>query len=118
MFYEKFLDLCISRNISPSAAAQEAGFSNAASTDWKNGAKPRKANLKKLANYFNVPVEYFDDEPIAGIKKDPAETGEVNVTDKEIKFALFGGDEDVPEEAYEDVKRYAEFVKEKYKAKF
>lgn len=72
MFYEKFLDLCVQRNISPSAAAQEAGFSNAAATDWKNGAKPRKANMKKLANYFNVPVEYFDGDPIAGIEKAPA----------------------------------------------
>lgn len=69
MFYQKFLDLCIERNISPSAAAQSAGFSNAAATDWKNGAKPRATNLKKLANYFGVPVEYFNGDGDAGIQK-------------------------------------------------
>lgn len=71
MFYEKFLELCNSRHIAPSTAAQEAGFSNAAATDWKNGCKPRKKNLQKLANYFGVPVEYFNGDPIAGIKKEP-----------------------------------------------
>lgn len=83
MFYERFLDLCIQRNISPSAAAQEAGFSNAAATDWKNGAKPRKANMKKLANYFGVPVEYFDGDPIAGTKNAPAPK-----TDTEAKYMM------------------------------
>lgn len=33
------------------------------------------------------------------------------VTDEDIKFALFGGADGVTEEDYEDVKRYAAFVK-------
>lgn len=68
MFYEKFVNLCVSKGIAPTVAAQEAGFSNATATDWKNGSKPRKANLVKLANYFNVPVEYFSEDT----KKSPA----------------------------------------------
>lgn len=75
MFYEKFLELCVSIGKSPSTAAQEAGFSNATATDWKNGSKPRKANLLKVANYFNVPVEYFSEET----KKDPSQMAEVEV---------------------------------------
>lgn len=83
MFYEKFLKLCVERNLSPSAAAQEAGFSNAAATDWKNGAKPRKQNMMKLANYFGVPVEYFDGDPIAGTEKAP-----VPETNTEAKYMM------------------------------
>lgn len=61
MFYEKFLKLCLARNVSPSAAAKAAGFSNGAASDWKNGAIPRTSNLLKLANYFDVPLSYFND---------------------------------------------------------
>lgn len=70
MFYEKFVNLCVSKGVAPTVAAQEAGFSNATATDWKNGSKPRKANLLKLANYFDVPVEYFSDKT----EKSPAPT--------------------------------------------
>ena len=66
MFYEKFFELCNSRHIAPSTAAQEAGFSNAAATDWKNGCKPRKKNLQRLADYFNVPIEYFNENSTEG----------------------------------------------------
>ena len=32
-------------------------------------------------------------------------------TEDEIKFALFGGDEDISDEQYEEVKKYADYVK-------
>lgn len=86
MFYEKFLELCVSVGKSPSTAAQEAGFSNAAATDWKNGSKPRKANLLKLANYFNVPVEYFFEET----EKDPSQMAEVSPVKKNLLKAVDG----------------------------
>lgn len=62
MFYDKFLALCIKRNMSPSAAAIDAGFSNAAAAGWKKGAVPRDSAVKKLAAYFGVPVSYFSEE--------------------------------------------------------
>ena len=37
------------------------------------------------------------------------------VTDDDIKFALFGGDEEITDEMYEEVKSFAEYVKQKYK---
>ena len=36
-------------------------------------------------------------------------------TDDDIKFALFGGEKGISDEAYEDVKRFAAFIKDKYK---
>lgn len=62
MFYDKFLTLCIKKNMSPSAAAIDAGFSNAAAAGWKKGATPRGSAVKKLADYFGVPVSYFSEE--------------------------------------------------------
>lgn len=62
MFYDKFLELCIKNNLSPSAAAIDAGFSNAAAAGWKKGASPRPSAIKRIAVYFGVPVSYFSED--------------------------------------------------------
>ena len=107
MFYEKFLDLCVARNISPSAAAQDAGFSNAAATDWKNGAKPRKANLIKLAKYFNVSVEYFEES--TDIKKDLAKDDEVVRSDMQEEIIQYA--DQASEEEQKKVLDYIRFLR-------
>lgn len=38
-------------------------------------------------------------------------------TDDDIKFALFGGEEEITDEMYDEVKNFAEYVKQKYKNK-
>lgn len=80
MFYDKFLALCIKRNMSPSAAAIDAGFSNAAAAGWKKGAVPRDSAVKKLADYFGVPVSYFSEEaPETEKAPMPNDIGEENI---------------------------------------
>ena len=80
MFYDKFLALCIKRNMSPSAAAIDAGFSNAAAAGWKKGAVPRDSAVKKLAAYFGVPVSYFSEEATETEKAPmPNDIGEENI---------------------------------------
>ena len=37
------------------------------------------------------------------------------VTDDDIKFALFGDNQEITDEMYEEVKSFAEYVKQKYK---
>lgn len=80
MFYDKFLTLCIKKNMSPSAAAIDAGFSNAAAAGWKKGATPRGSAVKKLADYFGVPVSYFSEEAQETEKSPmPNDIGEENI---------------------------------------
>ena len=57
MFWENYLRLCNSVGKAPSAVAVEIGLSDAAPTGWKNGAIPRQAALRKIADYFGVPVD-------------------------------------------------------------
>lgn len=45
------------------------------------------------------------------VEKAPAQKGERSVSDDDIKFALFGGDGDITDEMYEEVKRFAKLVK-------
>lgn len=59
MFYDRFLELCRQKGISPAAAAREMGFSNATTTQWSHGSIPSKASLSKISTYFDVSTEYL-----------------------------------------------------------
>ena len=59
MFYERFTQLCKENNISPSAAVEAIGLNKANASFWKRGSLPSSKNVQKLAEYFNVPVDYL-----------------------------------------------------------
>jgi repressor LexA len=59
MFWEIFSKLCLQRGKSPNAVAKELKISSGSVTNWKNGTIPNNSALLKLANYFNVSVDYL-----------------------------------------------------------
>ena len=59
MFYDRFLELCRQKGVSPAAAAREMGFSNATTTQWSHGSIPSKASLSKISTYFDVSTDYL-----------------------------------------------------------
>lgn len=105
MFWENFLSLCDAKNMSPNAVCAELKLSNATATKWKQGAMPTATTLRKIAQYFNVSVSSL---LVDAKEKSPS------ISDEDIKVALFGGDGDVSDEAWEEVKRFAAYAKEKY----
>lgn len=70
MFYERFASLCAQRNLSVTTVLKDLGLSPSKGTQWKSGTMPSSKNLAKLAEYFDVSVDYLlgKDE----IKKRPA----------------------------------------------
>ena len=65
MFWENFARLCNEAGKSPSRVALELGLSNGTASGWKKGAIPQERILRRLADYFGVPVESLttDDTP-------------------------------------------------------
>ena len=61
MFWNKFILLCNKNGVSPNEVCKTLGLSNATATKWKSGALPRDTTLTKLAEYFDVTVEFFTD---------------------------------------------------------
>lgn len=57
MFYDRFIELCTKKGVSPSTAAKEIGLSNSIITYWKRGATPKADTVQKIANYFSVSVD-------------------------------------------------------------
>lgn len=119
MFYDKFKYLCEKRGVSPAKAAYEIGFSNATPTTWKKrGLTPKGDSLQKIAGYFNVSIEYLlSDDLSEETKKEPDAPEGARLTDDDIRFALFGGNEDITDEMFEEVKRFAAYVRAREKEK-
>ena len=57
------------------------------------------------------------DVPMYATESDTSKVSISPVTDDDIKFALFGGEEEITDEMYDEVKNFAEYVKQKYKNK-
>ena len=72
MFFDNFVRLCEQKGVKPSRALTEAGVPKSAYSYWRteagagNDAKPTNQNAVKLAQYFNVSVDYL----LTGIQKE------------------------------------------------
>lgn len=69
-FYNTFLNLCITKDIKPTAAVKEIGITGPAVTRWKSGSMPNDVTLMKIANYFDVSMEYLKTGQEPETKKD------------------------------------------------
>ena len=56
MFYDRFIELCDQKGVSPSRAALEAGISKSLVTKWKQNQskEPSPEVIRKLAEYFGI----------------------------------------------------------------
>lgn len=81
MFWEKFYNLCLSHGIKPNPVAEQIGISSGLITKWKHGATPNTDALLKIADYFNVSVDYLLGRTDAGteINSNNTITGNYNV---------------------------------------
>lgn len=58
MILKKIADLCEKNGISLARLEKECELGNATIRGWDK-SNPRVENLKKVADYFNKPIEYF-----------------------------------------------------------
>lgn len=82
MFWDNFVTACEKLEKSPSIVSEELGFNRSAVTAWKNGALPRVASRKKIADYFGITVE-----ELMGTKKEPAGDGELGTEWADVEAA-------------------------------
>ena len=99
-------ELRTSRGYSQEQLGKMLGVQRAAVQKWECGAVQnlKRETIKKLSEVFNVPASSFIDNNC-----DPA----YKPTDEDIKFALFDGADNITDEMYEEVKRFAEYVKQR-----
>lgn len=111
--YERFSKVLQEKGLTAYKVSKETGVSQGSLSDWKYGrSKPKNESMKKIADYLGVSVDWLN-----GNSNDRYETAKTKITDDDIKFALFGGEKEITDEMYEEVKSFAQYVKEKYKSK-
>lgn len=69
MFYDNLIKLCEERGITVTSLLRELNLSTSKGTAWKNGSIPKYEILKKLANYFSVPLDQLFVEESKSNKK-------------------------------------------------
>lgn len=63
MKYEVYVELRDKKGVSDYRVSRETGITKSTFSDWKSGrSNPKIEKIKKLADYFGVPVEYFYEE--------------------------------------------------------
>lgn len=104
MFIDIFENLCLNKRVSMNKACIEIGISRTSTAKWKNGSTPNGQTLTKIADYFGVSVDYL----MTGSEAQPQKP---EVSEEDIKVALFGGDEEVTDEEWNQVKNFVDFIK-------
>lgn len=109
-FYDRYQQLCVEAGSSATGVAVSVGISRASVSDWKNkGAVPSASSLKKIADYFGVSTDYLLGK--TDIKNPPDQQSPEEIA----KVALFGGDGEVTDDMWNEVKGFVEFIKDKRK---
>lgn len=110
--YKTIEGLCAKRGVSITVMCKESGASRGSITDLKMGRinTLHSNTLRKIAEYLDVSVDYL-------LGNETQQADPRKVTDEDLKFALFGGDGDITDEMFDEVKRFAEFVKKKNERK-
>lgn len=87
----------------------EIGVAESTVSQYETGKRqPDYETLLKLSEYFGVSVDY-----LLGKENAPAETGKRSISDDDIKFALFGGDGEITDAMYDEVRNFAAYVKQR-----
>ena len=89
--------------------SQQLGVSNTSVSNWEKGlSRPDADMIQKLCAALHLQANDF-----YGTNEAPAETSRRPVSDEDIKFALFGGDGVITDAMYDEVKRFAAFLKQR-----
>ncbi|NLD88068.1 MAG: helix-turn-helix transcriptional regulator [Clostridiales bacterium] len=91
--------------------ANEIGVFHSLISKYERGEQsPGPDVITLIADYFDVTVGYL-------LGRDDKAKAPLEASEETIKYALFGETEEVTDEMYEEVLRFAEFVKQKHAEK-
>jgi len=99
-------DICQQKRIPVSALEKACGFSNGYLNPKKMARIPYDRAVL-ISKYLDIPVSRI----LTGQDNSELDSPKRPVTDEDIKFALCGGDGEITDAMYEEVKHFAAFVK-------
>lgn len=107
MFNEILVSLRKEKGLTQAELAKQLGLSASAIGNYEQGTRtPDYETLELIADYFNVSIN-----SLFGKYSDKG----TFISDETLKFALFGGDQEITDAQLDEVKRFAKFIKERDK---
>ena len=112
--YSIIEELCKEKSITVTEMCRELKINRSSLSELKQGrAKSLSADkIIRIADFFSVSPAY-----ITGDSEERSIAYNKEITDTDLKFALFNGADDITDEMLEEVKQYAEMVKLREEAK-
>lgn len=112
MFYNQLMKLCEENNEKPTPLLRSLGLSATNLKRWQNGSTVNSEILAKLADHFNVPVDYFFQED--DTENETAITNDANAFQKVYNIfrahpdniASFLSGDKIPVYNYEQIVKY------------
>lgn len=111
-FGEKIRNARKSAGLTQKELARQLGVSNTSISNWeKDLSRPSAELIQKLCVLLHLqPNDFYASQETA---QAPAVSGRGTVRDEDIKFALFGGDGEITDAMFDEVKRFATYLKQR-----
>ena len=107
----KMRELREAKGISMREAATKLAMPYTTYVNYEKGFRePNSETLIAIAQFYDVTIDYLLGNDTHAKKEAPTSEGERNIDD-DIKFALFGGDGEITDAMFEEVRQFAAFVK-------
>lgn len=99
--YKRIKELCDVKGVTVTQMCKDLSITRSCLSELSQGRteKLSAGNTSKIAGYFGVSADYLT-------------TGEES-DDEDIKFALFNGTEGITDEMFEEVRQFAQMVKQR-----
>ena len=111
MFGEKIRQARKNAGLTQRQLAQLLGVSNTSVSNWeKDLSRPDADLIQALCGILHLQPNDIYGSVESGPESAPVKAA---VTDADIKFALFGGDGEITDAMYDEVKRFAAFIKQR-----
>lgn len=105
IFGQNLTRLLSTNNITQLELSQKMKVAPSSVSSWCNGEKmPRMDKIEWLVEFFQVTK--------SDLLEQKTEQSN-NITDEDIQFALFGGKDEITARMYDEVKKFAEFIKQR-----
>ena len=108
-FAEQLRKARIASGLTQQQVADAMGITNSTYCGYETGKRqPDVQKIKQLSKILGVSGDSLLE---TGYEKAPTAEGERNVSDDDINFALFGGEGEITDAMFDEVRQFAEFVK-------
>ena len=109
-FQEQLRKARIEAGLTQQQVADAMGITNSTYCGYETGKRqPDVQKIKQLSRILGISGDALLE---TGYEKAPT-SGERSVSDDDIKFALFGGDGEITDAMFEEVRQFAKFIKDR-----